>query len=149
MLSMGDRDKLIKLLMMTTSDFDGEALSFIRKANELLKRNSLSWEQVLNQQSNPVDAKKPAPEPPVHPQAMNQWQVNRIFEVMQILNSFGIDARPKHGLSGIPYFTISYEGQDFQYWPLTEKAVFNKKTYHWNLTSLAMRLRVMKEGVDE
>jgi hypothetical protein len=36
--------KLIKLLMLTTSDNDNEALSAIRMANKLLKSKNITWE---------------------------------------------------------------------------------------------------------
>ena len=39
---------LIKMLGMTTSKHDGEALVAIRKANSILAENNLSWEQLLS-----------------------------------------------------------------------------------------------------
>lgn len=36
-------DKLIKLLMLTTSNVDAEALSAIRMANLILKKQGLTW----------------------------------------------------------------------------------------------------------
>lgn len=45
-----DRTKLIKLLMLTQSDQDGEALSAIRKANDLLKKSNKNWEEFLSPQ---------------------------------------------------------------------------------------------------
>ncbi len=35
------------MMMMTTSSFDHESLSALRKANELLKVNKLNWQDVL------------------------------------------------------------------------------------------------------
>ena len=44
---MIDLIKLIKLLMLSTSDSDGEALSAIRHANQLVKKSNLTWEDVI------------------------------------------------------------------------------------------------------
>lgn len=46
-ISLKDLDLLKKLLAMTGSANDAEALSAARRANELLKRNGLTWEMVL------------------------------------------------------------------------------------------------------
>jgi hypothetical protein len=51
-----DKDRLAKLLSMTSSEHDAEALAAIRKANDLLRLNRKSWFDVL---STP-----PAIEPP-------------------------------------------------------------------------------------
>ncbi len=42
-----DTQKLTKLMMLTTSDQDGEALSAIRMANALLKRAGKNWQEIL------------------------------------------------------------------------------------------------------
>lgn len=44
---MLDRDKLAKVLAMTTSDTDPEALAAIRMANRMLAAAGLTWEAVL------------------------------------------------------------------------------------------------------
>ena len=41
------KEKLAKLLALTTSDNDNEALSAIRTANVILERDNLAWEDVL------------------------------------------------------------------------------------------------------
>lgn len=41
---------LVKLLSLTMSDNDFEALTAIRKANELLKRYNLSWKDMYQPQ---------------------------------------------------------------------------------------------------
>lgn len=43
-----DKERLIKLLMMTTSDNDGEALNAMRMANKMVKSSGLGWEDLLN-----------------------------------------------------------------------------------------------------
>jgi hypothetical protein len=42
-----DLERLVKLMSLTTSDFDGEALSALRKANEALAAAKLTWSDVL------------------------------------------------------------------------------------------------------
>ena len=56
-----DKDRLAKLLSMTGSDHDAEALAAIRKANELLRLNKKSWFEVL---SDPPPAVAPRAEVP-------------------------------------------------------------------------------------
>lgn len=41
------REKLIKLLQLTQSPNDFEALAAIRKANEILRRGNIDWEKFL------------------------------------------------------------------------------------------------------
>ena len=56
-----DKDRLAKLLSMTSSDHDAEALAAMRKANELLRLNKKSWAEVL---SDPPPVAAPRPEVP-------------------------------------------------------------------------------------
>jgi hypothetical protein len=42
-------DRLQKLMNMTTSENDGEALNAIRRANDLLKKNGKSWEDFIKE----------------------------------------------------------------------------------------------------
>lgn len=42
-----DKSKIIKLLSLSQSDNDHEALASIRMANKILKNNDLTWEQFL------------------------------------------------------------------------------------------------------
>lgn len=51
---MLDRERLAKILALTTSDHDGEALSAIRKANEIIKGEKLTWDEVLVQVTGTV-----------------------------------------------------------------------------------------------
>jgi hypothetical protein len=66
-----DKDRLAKLLSMTSSDHDAEALAAIRKANEFLRLHRKSWSEVLG--TEPVIEPPPyRPEmsrPPPHPAA--------------------------------------------------------------------------------
>jgi hypothetical protein len=42
-----NREKFIKLMMLTTSDQDGEALTALRKANAMLAAENKNWEEFL------------------------------------------------------------------------------------------------------
>lgn len=44
---MVDTERIKKLLNLTTSTFNGEALNAIRKANEELQKNKQTWDDVL------------------------------------------------------------------------------------------------------
>ena len=44
---MANLERVVKCLMMTTSDNDSEALSAIRSANAMLKKEGLTWEKVI------------------------------------------------------------------------------------------------------
>lgn len=60
-----DRERLTKVLALTTSDNDAEALAAIRKANDLIKAEGLMWSDVL-QVSNVVNItlQRPGAGPP-------------------------------------------------------------------------------------
>lgn len=62
-----DKDRLAKLLNLTESEHDGEALSAIRKANDLLRQHGTSWPTALGL-FEPADGSphaEPAPDRPV------------------------------------------------------------------------------------
>jgi hypothetical protein len=46
-------DKLIKILSLTSSDNDAEALSAIRMANSLIKSKGLTWEEIIARPARP------------------------------------------------------------------------------------------------
>jgi hypothetical protein len=54
-----DKERLAKLLSMTGSDHDAEALAAIRKANEFLRLHRKSWPDVLGLSAPPPEPKKP------------------------------------------------------------------------------------------
>jgi len=59
-----DITKLIKLMNLTTSTFDGEALNAIRKANLLLAESNISWAEFIKEKNitinvNEIIVKKP------------------------------------------------------------------------------------------
>jgi hypothetical protein len=54
-----DRERLVKLLSMTHSASDGEALAAIRKCNELLRQHKVSWNDVVAQQCSSQPQRTP------------------------------------------------------------------------------------------
>lgn len=46
------KTKLIKFMMLTNSESEGEALNAIRMANKLLKKEGKTWEEVINSPTN-------------------------------------------------------------------------------------------------
>lgn len=54
-----DKERLAKLLSMTGSDHDAEALAAIRKANEFLRLHRKSWPDVLGLSAPPPEPQKP------------------------------------------------------------------------------------------
>lgn len=68
-----DKDRLVKLLNLTASSHDGEALAAIRKSNELLQQHKSSWSAVMGLDPPVVEVQverprpAPAPAPPPTP----------------------------------------------------------------------------------
>lgn len=61
-----DRERLIRLLRMTESDRDAEALVAIRKSNELLRAHGKTWSDVIGARPpEPVDRRPPRDWSPV------------------------------------------------------------------------------------
>ncbi len=48
---MLDKEKLTKIMMLSTSDADGESLNAIRMANRMIKSVNLNWESILTKSS--------------------------------------------------------------------------------------------------
>ncbi len=46
-MALADRDRFIKIMMLTSSPSEGEALNAIRMANGLLMAANLNWEEFL------------------------------------------------------------------------------------------------------
>lgn len=53
-----DIDKLIKLLTLTQSQNDHEALSAIRKVNSILADNGQTWQSIIGVKNRPAENKK-------------------------------------------------------------------------------------------
>lgn len=45
-----DKSKIVKLLSLTQSDNDSEALTAIRMANKILKSNEITWDKFMGQE---------------------------------------------------------------------------------------------------
>jgi hypothetical protein len=54
-----DRAQLIKLLNLTGSDYDAEALGAIRRSNALLRRHRTTWAELLAPSQDPVQTPHP------------------------------------------------------------------------------------------
>ena len=77
-----DRDRLVKLLSMTHSASDGEALAAIRKCNDLLRQHKLSWNDVVGEQRSSQPQRTPREGPnPFRAAAGTAWvSSSRAFE---------------------------------------------------------------------
>ena len=53
-----DRDRLVKLLNLTASPHDGEALAAVRRSNEMLQQAGRSWSDLFGAPSATVSAEK-------------------------------------------------------------------------------------------
>jgi hypothetical protein len=74
-------DIFTKLLMMTTSTHDNEALIAIRKANAMLASNNQNWAEFLAA----GQTAKAAPQPPPKQKKANQHrepEINHMFDVL-------------------------------------------------------------------
>jgi len=58
-----DKERLAKLLSMTGSDHDAEALAAARKANEFLRQHHKSWRDVLGLNAPPPEKQQPPGSP--------------------------------------------------------------------------------------
>ena len=56
-----NRDQLIKLLNLTRSEYDAEALNAIRRANALLRKRRATWEDLLAPPQEPAKARQQTP----------------------------------------------------------------------------------------
>jgi hypothetical protein len=54
-----DRKQLIKLLNLTGSDYDAEALGAIRRSNALLRRHQMTWAELLAPSHDPLQTPQP------------------------------------------------------------------------------------------
>jgi hypothetical protein len=56
-----NRDQLIKLLNLTGSEYEAEALNAIRRANALLRKHRATWADLLARPQEPAEAQQPEP----------------------------------------------------------------------------------------
>lgn len=132
MMMSFEKDKLVKLLMLTTSSFDGEALSAIRKANEYIKKYKMCWEEVFT-------SKK---EVEVQEEDIDRYDSKQqnISQTRDILNSLDISFEEKN--NGY-HFIIKHNGHRIEYYPTSGTVMWNGKRSNWNLNTLVMKLRNM------
>lgn len=95
-----DRQKIVKLLNLTTSSNDAEALLAIRKANEMLGKEGMIWSDYLEPRGNAGQRgepwrPRPEPRPQDHPAFAGAMRVRRaMIEAMLV----GLKARRMNGL---------------------------------------------------
>src|SRR5260370_4589441 len=58
-----DRERLIKLLNLTESGYDAEALNAIRSSNAFLRKHRTTWADLLALPQEPGKARQPEPTP--------------------------------------------------------------------------------------
>ncbi|MEA2916250.1 MAG: hypothetical protein QOJ15_8331 [Bradyrhizobium sp.] len=58
-----NRAQLIKLLNLTGSEYDAEALNAIRRSNALLRKHRTTWADLLALPQEPAQARQPRPRP--------------------------------------------------------------------------------------
>jgi len=86
-------ERFVKLMMMTASDNDGEALVALRKANAILAEANVNWEEFLQAvDTNKTVTAKPKEKPPwdsdgfsdigrnAHGQYTDADEINMLFE---------------------------------------------------------------------
>lgn len=80
-MKIADFEKLKKLMALTTSDNDSEALAAMRKANEVVKRSDTTWPNILNRVIKIEAEVEPGPD--LTPQMANAADIDRWFEVVE------------------------------------------------------------------
>jgi len=78
-MTVDEFKKLKKLMQLTQSDNDNEALAALRKANAIIKSTSADWERILSRTIVVVDEVEEAPPPP-RPGAMSV-EIDDAFEI--------------------------------------------------------------------
>jgi hypothetical protein len=81
-----NRDQLIKLLNLTGSEYDAEALNAIRRANALLRQHRATWADLLAPPQEPAKGRQPEPTQAQHqrprpgPTGPDAFEAKRIWE---------------------------------------------------------------------
>lgn len=98
---MLDRERLIKIMGLTTSSSDGEALSALRKVNEILAGEKLSWAEVLAPQGSVVNITLQHTPPQSHYKAEEDWVAPHLKDKVTIDLMFrAIFSQPRTGNEG-------------------------------------------------
>lgn len=114
-----DRDRLIKIMGLTTSDQDGEALSALRKANEMLAAEKVTWAEVLQaHKQTTINISAPRAGPQSFHQSTDDWIAPHLKDKVTIDLMFrAIYQQPRTG------------NEDFWQWLDSVHNDFNKKTF--------------------
>ena len=81
-----DRERLIKLLNLTESEYDAEALNAIRSSNAFLRKHRTTWAALLALPQEPAKARQPEPTQAQHqrprpgPRGPDAFKAKRIWE---------------------------------------------------------------------
>lgn len=84
-MNLKDFTTLRKLMMLTTSTNDAEALTALRKANALLLANGVDWDKVFGRTVTVVNDFEPAEDdvPASQNQARHDKMIDAAFEVLE------------------------------------------------------------------
>lgn len=77
-----DYKMFLKLMNLTQSSFDGEALNAIRMANAVLARTNMGWEDLLKGKIVMIAAAQDAPRPKSNIRITNTDEINSYFETL-------------------------------------------------------------------
>lgn len=86
-----DKERLTKLMALTTSDNDGEALNALRMANKMLMAERLTWEEILGEtrqqisisiHRQPMNGSYEAPEDWTPPHLKDKATLDHIFRTI-------------------------------------------------------------------
>jgi len=79
-----DRAQLIKLLNLTGSEYDAEALNAIRRSNALLRKHRTTWADLLALAQEPAKARRPEPmqarQPRPRPRSSDAFRAKPVWE---------------------------------------------------------------------
>jgi hypothetical protein len=135
-LSAKDHDRLVKLLGMFSSTFDGEVVNAARAAHEVLRRTGFGWADVLKlsggpgadggtsrawqQPPQPPPRQRPHPADPVHwvevracqekPYVLTPWETEFLDS---LLSRFSLSEKQRSRLDMIRDKVKRYEGMDY------------------------------------
>jgi hypothetical protein len=131
---MLDREKILKLMMLTTSDNDHEALSALRKANAIIKKAKQTWQDVVYK----------APAVPVQAQKTEaDLRSDRLMKALYDIPGVNVDIE-LDGDTGNTNFRITRGPITVHYCPQTEITLVNGKRRKWSLDTLIMNLKAVQ-----
>ena len=120
-----DRVRLVKLMMLTTSDSDGEALSAIRKANEFLKTHKKNWAEVLDIKPSEIRSFQKEPKP-------EHKKTSNTDETVELLTRYAFNFT----ITGQAIRIQERDASVMYYNPVTKKAMVGNKTHRWSNSTL-------------